>query len=185
MRVIEIIPNQIITAEKICETRLQDGHAVSDPEQDLLKIAVINRHTNAGSIGKGFVSGIGLKKGAIASTVAHDSHNIIVVGVQDEDLKAAVAAVIDMQGGLVVVSDGAVRAALPLPIGGLMSDAPLQSVCTELDRLLSATRDLGCGLQDPFMTLSFLALPVIPSLKITDKGLVDVDRFEIVPLFVD
>jgi adenine deaminase len=184
MRVIKIIPNQIVTAEKICETRVRDGEAVSDPDQDLLKIAVINRHTATGSIGKGFVSGIGLKNGAIASTVAHDSHNIIGVGVHDKDLKAAVAAIIEMQGGLVVVSEGAVRAALPLPIGGLMSDAPLRAVCTELDRLLSATQDLGSRLQDPFMTLSFLALPVIPSLKITDKGLVDVDRFQIVPLFV-
>jgi len=185
IRLIEVIPDQIVTRSSQTQARVADGMALSDPQRDILKIAVVDRHSDSGSTGKAFVRGLGLKKGAIASSVAHDSHNIIVVGVDDGDMHTAVEAVIKMKGGLAAASDGSLRASLPLPIAGLMSDAPVETICPKLDHLLEAAREFGCTLSDPFMTLSFLALPVIPSLKITDKGLVDVDIFSFVPLFVD
>jgi adenine deaminase len=146
---------------------------------------VVDRHSGSGNTGKGFVSGFGLKRGALASSVAHDSHNIIVVGTHDEDMKTAVQALITMGGGLAAVCDNRVYADLSLPIAGLMSFEPIQTINDQLDRLLNAAREFGSTLNDPFMTLSFLALPVIPELKITDKGLVDVTQFKVVPLFVD
>ena len=130
------------------------------------------------------MTGLGLKRGAIASSVAHDSHNIIVAGVSNSGMQAAVAAVVEMGGGLAAVGDGKVMASLPLPVAGLMSDQPVETVRQQLDRVIAAAKDLGAVLPDPFMTLGFLALPVIPDLKLTDKGLVDVTRFEVVPLFV-
>ena len=156
---------------------------ISDPDRDLLKIAAVERHSGSGNIGKGFVRGFGLKQGAIASSVAHDSHNIIVVGTTDEDMLAAVKTVVLMGGGLAVVSGGMPIAKLSLPIAGLMSPEPVHVIRDHLDRLLASAREIGSTLQNPFMTLSFLSLPVIPELKITDKGLVDVRRFQIVPLF--
>ena len=134
-------------------------------------------------MGLGLVKGFGLKRGALASTVAHDSHNIVVVGTRDEDMHAAVEALVRLGGGQVVVAGGEVLAELPLPIAGLMSDRPLEEVAQAARELSRAARELGCGLPDPFMTLSFLALPVIPKLKLTDQGLVDVDQFRHVPLF--
>jgi adenine deaminase len=185
IRLIEVIPDQIITRSSQAQARIADGRALSDPQRDILKIAVVDRHTGSGSTGKAFVRGLGLKKGAIASSVAHDSHNIIVAGADDGDMRTAVEAVIKMKGGLAAACDGSLKASLPLPIAGLMSDAPVEAICPKLDRLLEAAREFGCTLSDPFMTLSFLALPVIPSLKITDQGLVDVDTFSFVPLFVE
>ncbi|MCA9796967.1 MAG: adenine deaminase, partial [Candidatus Eremiobacteraeota bacterium] len=126
----------------------------------------------------------GLKQGALASTVGHDSHNLVLLGTNDADMRAAAEAVREMQGGWVVVAGGQVKARLPLPIGGLMSDHPLQEVRQANQELLAATRELGGTASHPFMSLSFLALPVIPSLKLTDQGLVDVERFEVVPLLV-
>jgi adenine deaminase len=146
-------------------------------------MAVVERHRNTGNVGLGFVKGFGLRKGAVASSVAHDSHNIVVVGADDADMRAAVEAVAEMRGGQVVVADGQVKARLPLPIAGLMSDQPLEEVRDRLEALTAAARELGCVLPDPLMTMSFLALPVIPTLKLTDKGLVDVEQFAIVPLF--
>ena len=182
-KVIEIIPQQIVTKKAIHEVKTEDGSAVADPSRDILKIAVIERHKRTGNIGLGFVKGFGLEKGAIASSVAHDSHNIIVVGAGDEDMAQAVQGVATMHGGLVAVQEGTVRASLPLPIGGLMSDRSIEEVRDGLDLLHRRVREMGCTLEEPFMALSFLALPVIPELKITDKGLVDVKRFEIVLLF--
>jgi adenine deaminase len=152
-------------------------------ERDILKIAVIERHQGTGNAGLGFVRGFGLKRGAIASSVAHDSHNIIVVGTNDVDMMAAARGVAAMGGGLAAVENGAVRARLPLPIAGLMSDQPLEVVREEMEKLLAVAQEIGSQLHDPFMALSFLALPVIPALKLTDQGLVDVNRFEFVPLF--
>jgi adenine deaminase len=126
---------------------------------------------------------MGLKRGAIASSVAHDSHNLVVIGAGDDDMRAAIAAVAGMGGGQVVVLDGSVLAACPLPIAGLMSEQPLEAVRDQEVALTRAAHALGCTLPDPLMTMSFLALPVIPALKLTDKGLVDVDRFTLVPLF--
>jgi adenine deaminase len=129
------------------------------------------------------VRGFGLKRGAIASSVAHDSHNIIVVGTDDADMMAAAHAVVDMGGGLAAVENGVVRAGLALPIAGLMSDQPLEVVRGVMEKLLAVAQDMGSQLHDPFMTMSFLALPVIPALKLTDQGLVDVDQFKFVSLF--
>jgi adenine deaminase len=184
VRVIEIVPEQVITHQLIEAITVENNQAVSDPSKDLLKMAVIERHTGTGNIGKGFVKGFGLKNGALASSVAHDSHNIIVVGTTDEDMRAALETVVNMGGGLAAVSDTHVRAELALPIAGLMSLEPVQSVRDQLDNLIGVAHVMGTTLKDPFMTLSFLALPVIPELKLTDIGLVDVNKFEVVPLFV-
>ena len=185
MRIIEIVPEQIITRSIVAEARIEDGRVVSDPDRDLLKIAVVDRHSGTGRTAAAFVKGLGLKQGAIASSVAHDAHNIIVAGVGDSDMSAAVETIVKMAGGLAVVSEGRLLARLALPIAGLMSEAPLDEVAAELGRLIVATHFLGSPLGDPFMTLSFLALPVIPALKLTDRGLVDVEKFQIVPLFVE
>ena len=184
-RVIEIVPEQVITHQLIKEITVNNNQAVSDPSKDMLKMAVIERHNGTGNIGKGFVKGFGLKHGALASSVAHDSHNIIVVGTTDEDMRTALEAVVKMGGGLVAVSDSNVLAEMALPVAGLMSLEPVRSVRDQLDRLIEVAHDMGTSLTDPFMTLSFLALPVIPELKLTDIGLVDVNKFEVVPLFVD
>jgi len=185
IRVIDIVPNQSITRQSVLEASISDGLAISDVSRDILKIAVIERHTGSSNMGKGFVHGFGLKKGALASSVAHDSHNIIVVGTNDADMKSAAQTVVAMEGGLAAVCDGRVYAALRLPIAGLMSPEPAMRVNDQLNSLLIAAREFGSTLNYPFMTLSFLALPVIPELKITDKGLIDVARFNVVPLFVD
>jgi adenine deaminase len=184
VRVIDVIPDQITTGQSTEATPVAGKRLVSDPSRDLLKIAVVERHTGSGRIGLGMVRGVGLTRGAIASTVAHDSHNIIVTGVTDADMRAAAEAVTEMGGGLAVAAGGRIAARLPLPVAGLMSLEPVQAVSNAMDRLVRAARDLGSPLKDPFMTLSFLALPVIPELKITDRGLVDVQQFKHVSLFV-
>ena len=184
VRVIAIVPEQVITRQIVEEITVKNNQAVSDPSKDILKMAVVERHTGSGNIGKGFVKGFGLKHGALASSVAHDSHNIIVVGVTDEDMRAAVEAVVKMGGGLAAVSDAKLLAGLPLPIAGLMSLEPVRVVRDRLERLIEITHEMGAALEDPFMTLSFMALPVIPELKLTDKGLIDVNKFKVLPLFV-
>jgi adenine deaminase len=184
-RVIGVIPGQIVTEELRLEPTVRDGLVVSDPARDILKMAVIERYRGTGQVGVGLVKGIGLKQGAIASSVAHDSHNIVVIGASDSDMRAAVAAVVEMQGGQVVVTQGQVVAACPLPIAGLMSDRPLEEVRQQVEALTEAARVQGCVLDDPLMTMSFLALPVIPVLKLTDLGLVDVAQFRLVPVFGD
>ncbi|WP_373501484.1 adenine deaminase [Desulfococcus sp.] len=185
IRVIEVIPDQVMTGRSVMDAAVRDGMAVADPSRDLLKIAVVERYTGKGGTGLGFVRGFGLGRGALASSVAHDSHNIVVVGTDDAEMKTAVSAVVRMGGGLCATLDQAVRAALPLPIAGLMSPEPMGAIQGLLDALTAAAREMGATLRDPFMTLSFLALPVIPELKLTDKGLVDVGRFAVVPLFTD
>jgi len=185
MRVIEIVPDQLITHQRIEQVPVKNKQAVGDPSKDLLKIAVVERHKGTGNIGKGFVKGFGLKRGALASSVAHDSHNIIIVGTTDDDMQAALEAVVQMGGGLAVASDTKILASLALPIAGLMSLEPVQLVRDQLDSLIGIAHDMGCALKEPFMTLSFLALPVIPELKLTDLGLVDVNKFEVVSLFVE
>jgi adenine deaminase len=182
-KVIGVIPEQVITEKLSAQVPVKNGQAVADPARDLLKMAVVERHRNTGNVGLGFVKGFGLRKGAIASSVAHDSHNIVVVGSDDADMRAAVEAVVEMGGGQVVMADGQVKTRLPLPIAGLMSDQPLEEVRDRIEALTAAAQELGCVLPDPLMTMSFLALPVIPSLKLTDKGLVDVEQFAVVPLF--
>jgi adenine deaminase len=182
---IEIIPNQLLTKKTVCKLPVVDGKLVSDPANDVLKMVVVERHHATGNIGLGFVKGLGLKSGALASTVAHDSHNLIVVGVEDEDILKAIQAVQAMNGGQLVYANGKVIAALPLPIAGLMSDRPLAEVRATIDELNRAARHLGVKLENPFMTLSFLALPVIPEVKLTDKGLVDVTKFDFISIYAE
>ena len=184
IRVIGLVPDQILTQQLLLEPAVRDGFIVSDTGRDILKLAVVERHGGTGRIGLGFVQGFGLKVGALASSVAHDSHNIITVGCDVGDLFAAVKAVEKMSGGLAAVRNGKVMARMPLPIAGLMSDRPLAEVARGWEELRWVSRDLGSVPAEPFMILSFLALPVIPELKLTDRGLVDVNRFEHVPLFV-
>ncbi|HOG16852.1 MAG TPA: adenine deaminase [Syntrophales bacterium] len=183
IRVIGMIPDQILTEARLLRPTIAGGRVAADPGRDLAKIAVVERHRGTGNIGLGFVQGFGLREGALASSVAHDSHNVICAGVSDADMMAAVKAVEGMGGGLAVVRKGAVLAEMPLPIAGLVSDRPLAAVAAGWRKMREASRALGCSLREPFMALSFLALPVIPALKITDRGLVDVDRFSLVPLF--
>jgi len=182
-KVIQLIPGQIITKKVMKKIILKDGVAYPNLEEDLLKIAVVERHRGTGNIGVGFVQGFGLKEGAIGSSVAHDSHNIIVVGTNDEEMLRAVQGIQKMGGGLIVISKGKVLASLPLPIGGLMAEVSVDRVYEKWRILDEKVRELGGKLVDPFMALSFLSLPVIPELKITDKGLVDVNQFKIVPVF--
>jgi adenine deaminase len=182
-KIIQLIPDQIVTRKLMKEVLLKEGVAHPKIEEDILKIAVVERHKATGNIGIGFVRGFGLTKGAIGSSVAHDSHNIVLVGTNDGDILKAVEIIQTMRGGFVVVLEGKVLASLPLPIAGLMSQASVARVNHQLEVLHRATKRLGCKIPDPFMTLSFLSLPVIPELKITDKGLVDVNQFKFVPLF--
>jgi adenine deaminase len=181
-RVIGIVPDQIVTESLVDEPKVERGHAVADPDRDLVKIGVVERHLGTGRVGLGFVRGLGLRSGALASTVAHDAHNVVVVGVKDDDMLRAVRRLAETGGGVVVIEGGIVRAELPLPIAGLLSDASLDDVIAASRACVEAARRQGCTLPSPFQTLAFLALSVIPSLKITDRGLVDVERFELVPL---
>jgi len=182
-KIIQLIPNQIVTKKVVKKISLKDGVAYPNIKEDILKIIVVERHRATGNIGIGFVQGFGLKKGAIGSTVAHDSHNLVIVGTNDRDILKTVEIIQAMGGGLAAVSDEKVIASLPLPIAGLMAEGSVSQVRLRMETLLNAAKELGCKLGDPFMTLSFLSLPVIPELKITDKGLVDVNQFKIVPLF--
>lgn len=184
VRVIELIPNQIRTKQSVYPASTRNGHLVSDPERDILKLIVLERHRASGNRGLGLVKGFGLKSGALASTVAHDAHNLIVVGVSDEDILAAIRELRRIRGGFVVANNGKIIASLSLPVAGLMSDKPLDRVVKELSEIDGAVRQLGIRVEQPFSTLSFLALPVIPELKLTDKGLVDVNKTAIVDLFV-
>jgi adenine deaminase len=184
-RVIGLVEGQIVTDLLEEDPKIEDGLAVADPARDLAKIAVVERHLATGRIGLGFVRGFGLQRGAMASTIAHDAHNIVVVGVDDGDMARAVQRLAEMGGGLVVIADRGVQAELPLPVAGLLSDAPLAEVVEASRACVEAAKTLGCTYPAPFQTMSFLALSVIPKLKITDRGLVDVDRFEIASLTAD
>lgn len=152
--------------------------------KNIVKVAVVERHKRTGNICVGFVEVFGLKKGAVASSVAHDSHNIIVIGVDDTDMAVAVNALADVGGGIVAVQDGETMGLLELPIAGLMADEMSEIVCGKIERLQRAWKTLGCALDSPFMSLSLLALPVLPELRITGKGLVDVKEFKFISLFV-
>jgi adenine deaminase len=183
--IIGLIPDQIVTEHLVEELTIENGEAVQDPGLDLLKIAVIDRHANTGAHTVGFVKGVGLRQGAIASSIAHDHHNLVVIGADDVSMMTAARAIAKTGGGLSVANKQAVLAQLPLPIAGLMSDQPIETVRAQMDEVLNAAHNLGAILHDPFMAMSFLALAVIPALKITDQGLVDVTKFQKVPLFVD
>jgi adenine deaminase len=181
-RVIGLVPDEIVTDELVESVSTSDGHVEPDPERDLAKVAVIERHHGTGRIGVGLVRGFRLRSGALASTVAHDAHNLVVVGMSDADMMAAAQRLAELGGGTCVVDAGEVKAELALPVAGLLSDAPLDEVVAATRACNAAAAELGCPLEAPFQSLSFLALSVIPKLKITDRGLVDVERFELVPL---
>jgi adenine deaminase len=182
-RVIGVVANQIITRALQIVPKTRGGKVISDTDRDILKMAVVERHRATGNVGLGLVQGFGLQCGAIATSVAHDSHNIAIVGATDEDMLAAVQAVEQMGGGLVAVEEGEVLSRLPLPVAGLLSERHMREVAEAIAECIDAAHALGCKLDDPFMTLSFLSLPVIPELKVTDRGLVDVMKFELVDLF--
>ncbi|WPD24198.1 MAG: adenine deaminase [Candidatus Electrothrix scaldis] len=182
IRVITCSDGQLVTGQVFLEPLIKDGLIVADPDRDILKIAVVERHHGTQSMGIGFVQGFGLKRGAIASTVAHDSHNLIVVGADDASMMLAIRKIGEMQGGMVVTDEDHVLETLPLPIAGLMTTESAEKVRRQLRQLEIAMKKIGGATQNPFMLLSFLALPVIPELKITDKGLVDVIKFCRVPL---
>lgn len=184
VRVIGVDPGTIVTRSLVDEPARRDGLAIADPERDLAKIAVIERHRETGRIGLGFVRGFGIRRGAIASTHAHDAHNLGVVGVDESDMAVAANRLRDIGGGQVAVSRGEVLAEIPCPIGGLLSDLPAHEVAARVHALEKAAEELGVTLPSPFMAMSFLALSVVPELKLTDRGLVDVNRFELVPLEV-
>jgi adenine deaminase len=182
MRTIGLIEDQVVTESLVVEPAVEGGRAVASAERDLAKIAVVERHLATGRVGLGFVSGSGLQRGALASSVAHDAHNLVVVGMSDRDMAFAVERLVELGGGIVVVDGLRVIAECPLPIAGLLSDAPLADVIAQSRAANEAARALGWSGATPFLTLAFLALSVIPHLKITDRGLVDVDAFELVPL---
>ena len=184
-RVIGIVQDQLLTTAHVEDVRVEDGIALADPDRDLLRLSVIERHRATGNVGMGFVRGFGLRHGAMASSVANDCHNLVVVAVDDRDGLIAARAVADMGGGIAVVVGGELRAAIALPLAGLMADRAPEVVADELDAVTAVVRELGCAVPAPFMAMSFLALPVIPHLKLTDRGLVDVDAFAFTDVFVD
>jgi adenine deaminase len=184
-RVIGVVADCLVTEALVDEPPRRGGLAAADPSRDLLKVAIIERHMASGAMGKGFVRGLGLQRGALASSVAHDHHNLIVAGADDESMMTAARRVGALHGGMVVADGERVVADVPLPLGGLMSAEPVETVKVQVDAAVAAARALGSPLHDPFMAMSFLALEVMPALKLTDRGLVDVGRFEIVPLWID
>jgi adenine deaminase len=183
IRIIELVPGQIVTRQVIERPRTQDGHVVPDLARDILKLVVVERHHATGNVGVGFVRGFNLKSGALASTVAHDAHNVVAVGTNDADIAQAIDELVKMQGGQVAVSHGKVQADLALPIAGLVSDRPLKEVIEHLGALNAAARAMGCKLEAPFMSLSFLSLSPIPELKLTDQGLIDALKMRPIDLF--
>jgi adenine deaminase len=184
-RVLGIVSDQLVTERLLLEVKEKGGFAHADPARDVAKLAVVERHRGSGRLAVGFAKGSGLQRGALASTVAHDHHNLIVLGVDDLSMATVARAVAGAGGGQAAAVGNEVLSLLELPVAGLMSDRPLESVRLRRDRLVGAARELGCRLRDPFMTLSFLGLEVIPSLKLTDLGLVDVDLFRLVSLFAE
>jgi adenine deaminase len=184
VRAIRSVQDQLVTESRTVSAPTTNGTLSPDVARDLLKMVVIERHRGTGNVGLGFIEGFGFKRGAIAGTVAHDHHNLVAIGCDDESILAAAKAVAEGGGGLAAADGARVIAALALPIAGLMSDRPIGEVRVGYDLLLEACRQLGSTLHDPFMAMSFMALEVIPELKLTDQGLIDVTQFRRVDLFV-
>lgn len=182
VEIVGIESGQITTKHLQEDAPLQNGEIVADPERDLLKLVVIERHHASGRVGLGLVKGFGLRQGALASSVAHDAHNLVIAGANDQDILQAARVLEEIGGGFAFVVDGEVRASVPLPLGGLVSPLPAAELVAQLVKLDSAAAELGCVLEHPCMTLSFLSLSVIPSLKLTDQGLIDVEKFVLLPL---
>lgn len=184
VRVIGISEGSLLTTSETEQLRVENGRVTPDPRKDILQVAVVERHHATGEIGKGFVRGFGLKEGSIASTVAHDSHNIVIVGTNWNDMAKAVNEIFEMQGGIVVVNKGKVIAQIALNFAGLMSTESIEKVIEKRKKLKKAAMEMGCELESPFMTMSFLSLPVIPDLKITEKGLIDVINQEVTNVLI-
>jgi len=185
IRAIELRPGDIKTGEFIADAAIVDGQAVSDPSRDIIKVMVVERHHASENIGRAFLKGLGLKQGALASSVSHDSHNIVVAGVNDDDMLEAVIEICRMKGGLAIVSGGKVLGRLPLPVAGLMSEGTMVQVRDDIEHLDRVAKEIGITIEEPFMALSFVTLAVMPDLKLTDLGLFDVRRFKFVDVFAD
>ena len=183
VRVIEVIEASVLTKHLVLDVPVEAGEVRAQPDMDVAKVAVVERHKLTGNIGVGLVKGFGFKAGAVASTVAHDSHNLLIVGMNDEDMALAGNRLAEVGGGMIAVRDGQVLGLVELPIAGLMSDEPVEVVASKVERLEHAWRELGCEMIYPFMTMSLLALSVLPELRITDKGLIDTVKFQKVDLF--
>ena len=184
-RVIEIIPNRVGNYERIMELKAKGGYLEADPGQDLLKMAVFERHHETGTKGVGFLKGFGFKKGAMAQTVAHDAHNLLVAGTNDEDMALAANTLIECGGGLCAVADGKVLALVPLPIAGLMNDLPVEEMADLVGKLSDAWQQMGCVINSPYMTMALIPLACLPELRLTNRGLVDCRTFQFVDLFVE
>lgn len=180
VRVIGLIPHQVVTRHLLLPMTACHGELRADMAQDILKLVVVERHTQSGRIGKGFIQGLGLTAGAVGCTVSHDSHNLVVAGTNDDDILTVIERIREMQGGIAVVCNGEIRADLPLPIAGLISEEPLAEVRRRLQNIYQTLREMGAKPHDPLMTLAFMSLAVIPELKLTDRGLVDVNAFSVV-----
>lgn len=183
-RVIEIIPNHVGNYERIIDLQVKNGFVEADPTQDILKMAVFERHHETGTKGFGFLKGFGFKKGAMAQTVAHDAHNLLVAGTNDEDMALAANTLIECGGGLCAVADGKVLALVPLPIAGLMNDLPVEQMAELVSKLSSAWKEMGCVINSPYMTMALIPLACLPELRLTNRGLVDCRTFSFVDLFV-
>jgi len=184
--VIDLFPDQIINTKISAELEVVEGSVIPDPARDILKLAVVERHGKNGNIGITFVKGFGLKNGALASSIAHDHHNIInVAGTNDRDMAACTAAIEDMQGGFAIASDGKVLEQMALPIGGLLSEEPVEEIINSLEEINRVYHNIGGTLPAPFMTISFIGLPTVPDLGLTDKGLVDVLKHTLISSFVE
>jgi adenine deaminase len=182
--VIEVMEDRIDTARSIARIRADAGQLHADPKRDLCKLAVVERHMASGNVGLGFVRGFGLSSGAIASSVSHDAHNLVIAGTNDRDMYVAAVHIVKIRGGFCVVKNGQVLADVPLPIAGLMSTVDAQTLSGQLRVLHEAARALDGRLRRPFMALSFLSLSVVGELKLTDQGLIDVGKFELIDLLV-
>jgi adenine deaminase len=183
-RVIEIIPNHVGDYERILDLKIEDGCVLSDPASDIMKLAVIERHHATGTKGLGFLKGFGFKKGAMAQTVAHDAHNLLVAGTNDEDMALAANTLVECGGGMCAVADGKVLALVPLPIAGLMNDLPAEEMADLISKLDAAWKEMGCVINSPYMTMALIPLACLPELRLTNRGLVDCRTFQFVDLFV-
>ncbi len=184
-RVIEIIPNHLENYARLIELDVRDGSVEADPAKDIVKMAVFERHHGTGKKGCGFVKGFGLKKGAMAQTVAHDAHNLLVAGTNDEDMALAANTLIECGGGLCAAADGKVLALVPLPIAGLMNDLPAEQMADSLRKLNDACKQMGCVIDSPYMTMAYIPLACVPELRLTNRGLVDCCEFRFTDIFTD
>ena len=184
-RVIEIIPNRVGNIERLVSLKVRDGAVEADPGQDIMKMAVFERHHETGTAGFGFVKGFGFRKGAMAQTVAHDAHNLLVAGTNDADMALAANTLIECGGGLCAVADGKVLAKVPLPIAGLMNDLPVEQMAEQVSRLSDAWKEMGCAINSPYMTMALIPLACLPELRLTNRGLVDCREFRFVDLFAE